>query len=215
MAGTPLPLGSGGTIRHGSNRHDRIRHGPIPILVSFFLAVSLSLVAMPAPAEPGFDWGWNRSRPTGAELLENHFRYHAQDPGDPSLSDKLIEAYREHVAPKQGPRCPCLPSCSVYTQYAIAKCGFLRGFIMAVERMYIRENLDMVSRAHYMSVVNAKGEVKLYDPPEANDIFTNHDWRVIHPRYDLYRIEHQHSQHEAADRRGFPSPWRHPPAKGR
>ncbi|MBD3334748.1 MAG: membrane protein insertion efficiency factor YidD [Candidatus Eisenbacteria bacterium] len=203
--------GPGRAIGLGPSTRDALPRGPI----AFLLAGAAALLSISAPAASVFDWGWDRSRPGGAEVLENHFRFPAPSLGTPSFSDKLIKAYREHVSPKQGPRCPCLPSCSVYTQYAIREYGFFRGFVMAIERMYIRENLDMTSRAHYMSLINAKGEIKLYDPPEANDIFTHYDWRVIHPRYDLYRIEHQRDRCQSRDRDGPAGPRRYTPGERR
>jgi len=64
------------------------------------------------------------------------------------------------------------------------KYGFFAGFLMGIERIYIRENGDMQRRLHYYPIA-VGGEIKVYDPPEANAVFRKTDWRVLRPDFDL------------------------------
>jgi len=70
---------------------------------------------------------------------------------------------------------------------------------MGIERLYIRENLDLINRHHYISALDPEGVSKAYDPPEANFIFGNCDWRIIDPAFDILRIERLQGS-DASDR---------------
>ena len=98
------------------------------------------------------------------------------------LYEKFIGFYQQKVSTRQGHRCPCLPTCSNYTLFAMDMYGLFWGFIMGVERIYIRENMDMKYRIHYLTIWR-EGRPKVYDLPEANFIFKKKDWRIVDPFY--------------------------------
>jgi hypothetical protein len=128
------------------------------------------------------DWGWDAASVTPAR----------EAPGSERTFERWIRFYQARVAPLQGRDCPCVPSCSRYTMASMRKYGWLAGFFMGFERLFLRENRDMVLRWHYYTVPvgqdrNYTGPVgqdrKIFDPPEANDPFGPDDWRLVHPGY--------------------------------
>jgi uncharacterized protein len=94
-----------------------------------------------------------------------------------------LKSYQKNVSPKQGPKCPALPSCSSFTLSAMNQYGFVRGFIMGLDRIYFRENFDMKYLKHYLPVFLPGNLAKVYDPVEANNIFRKKDWTLIDPDF--------------------------------
>ena len=171
-----------------------------------FASLLLACGAARCGAQTAFDWGWQTTSPRGVAAIENFYLESIQQEHTGSIPSRLITAYRTHVAPKQGPRCLCLPSCSVFTLYAMNRYGPVIGFIMGMDRLYFRENLDLGHRLHYLPVLDSKGDMKVYDPPEADNIFEKHDWRIIHPGYDLERIVQLRERSGPADGGGSEAP---------
>ena len=99
------------------------------------------------------------------------------------LYRSALKAYQRDVSPRQGPKCPASPSCSSFTLQAMDNYGFLKGFIMGLDRIYFRENFDMKYLKHYLPVYLQGSIVKVYDPVEANDIFRKKDWTLIDPYF--------------------------------
>jgi hypothetical protein len=158
------------------------------ILFGFMLCVLLC-TPLPLAAQSSFDWGWSASSRQQRSGIEDYFVNAIADDLAKSRSGRLIGAYREHVSPIQGHQCPCLPTCSVFTLYSIEKYGFFVGLVMGVERLYLRENLDIINQLHYMPVLGSDGSSRVYDPPEANFIFKKYDWRIIDPDLDILRLD--------------------------
>jgi hypothetical protein len=177
----------------------------------FFL--SLVLFAAAATGQSAFDWGWQDLHPTRAERIEGFYPAAIRQDSRGTVYQKLIMAYRVHVSPVQARHCPFLPSCSAFTLYAMNKYGVLAGFIMGIDRMYLRENAEVSRRIHYLALVNSKGETKVYDPPEADFIFGRYDWRITHPLYDLRRLDALRESGDSPDGRGAANSGR--PADGR
>lgn len=146
-------------------------------------------IPLPLAAQSSFDWGWSTSSGQHTSGIGLYFENAIADDLTKSRSGRLIGAYRDHVSPIQGHRCPCLPSCSIFTLYSIQEYGFFVGLIMGVERLYLRENLDIMNRLHYMPVLGSDGLLRVYDPPEANFIFKKYDWRIIDPDLDILRLD--------------------------
>ena len=170
------------------------------ILFGFTLCVLLC-IPLPLAAQSSFDWGWSTSSGYQRLGIEDYFESAIADKLTKSRSERLIGAYRAHVSPIQGHRCPCLPSCSVFTLYSIEKYGFFVGLVMGVERLYLRENLDIMNRLHYMPVLDSDGSSRVYDPPEANFIFKKYDWRIIDPDFDILRLDRlRSSDRDSSDR---------------
>ena len=158
------------------------------INVSVVLCVFLCIPSQLA-AQSSFDWGWSTAPGQQRSGIEEYFENAIADDLTKSRSGRLIGAYRKHVSPIQGHRCPCLPTCSVFTLYSIQKYGFFVGLVMGVERLYLRENLDIINQLHYMPVLGSDGSSRVYDPPEANFIFKKYDWRIIDPNLDILRLD--------------------------
>lgn len=153
--------------------------------LSFFLIVILILYFSFLHS---FDeWSWVENNP---DFTYNQFLYFQEEKKPETYKEKMIDFYQQKVSVRQGQRCPCLPTCSNYTIYAINKYGFFCGFIMGIERIYFRENYDIKFRIHYYPIMIGDLE-KVYDLPEANFIFKKKDWRIINPDYyyDYYLSE--------------------------
>lgn len=50
-------------------------------------------------------------------------------------SSHFFSIYRKYISPTDGARCPMYPSCSIYSKLVIEKYGFVKGFIMTVDRI--------------------------------------------------------------------------------
>jgi len=137
--------------------------------------------------QPQAQWGWGFPVPAMERYRIGYYKPPTSSNKFSSLSDRLIGWYQTRVAPRQGSRCPCFPSCSVYTRYSMKRYGFFPGLLMGIERLFFRENSDMRARLHYHSLI-LSGKELVFDPPEANFPIRERDWRIIVPRYhDLLR----------------------------
>jgi len=163
-------------------------HNKCQVLICLIFWI-IFCIPLPLAAQSSFDWGWSTSSGQQRTGIEDYFEDAIADELTQSRSGRFIGAYREHVSPIQGHRCPCLPTCSVFTLYSIQKYGFFVGLVMGVERLYLRENLDIINQLHYMPVLGSDGSSRVYDPPEANFIFEEYDWRIIDPDLDLLRLD--------------------------
>ena len=59
----------------------------------------------------------------------------------PKESSGLIKFYQKHISPCSGPQSHHIPSSSEYARQAVAKYGYLQGFLMGCDRL-MRENDD-------------------------------------------------------------------------
>ena len=87
-------------------------------------------------------------------------------PGD-SLFDGFMQIYEgplNHLKSVRRGECPMYPSCSQYARQAMARYGFARGWVMAMDRL-MRCGRDETRRAQKI-IVN--GKWKYYDPVENN-----------------------------------------------
>jgi hypothetical protein len=147
----------------------------------FLVALIMTITAADCNAQTTWEWGWqNRSEQKDAFQIVIE-----TDAGQKPLYSKLIWFYKREVAPRQQRRCPFYPTCSTYTLYSMRKYGFFWGFLMGIERLYFRENPTVYRRTHYHSCWH-NGDEHAYDPPEANFIFGEKDWRTIDP--DFYPL---------------------------
>lgn len=129
------------------------------------------------------DWSWEWGNMDKAVSPTSYFEKKIQiSNGKGSFYEKLIWFYKRKVSPVMGKQCPCYPSCSTYTLYSMQKYGFFWGFIMGIDRLYLRENREIFLRTHYSTIrIEEKG--KIYDLPEANYVFGNKDWRMVNPDF--------------------------------
>ncbi|MBN2789196.1 MAG: membrane protein insertion efficiency factor YidD [Candidatus Delongbacteria bacterium] len=137
-----------------------------------------------------FDWGWSEPELYYNGVWEEQSK---NTSNKESFYSKWIWFYKNNVSPKQGERCPCFPTCSTYTLYSMNEYGFLTGFLMGMDRIFIRENQEMLKLKHYNKIErcrfnNLTLKDGVYDIPEANNIFSNKDWRTVNP-YFYFRIE--------------------------
>ena len=132
--------------------------------------------------QPQVPWGWGFPAPAKEIFRIESYKPRPGRARFRSLSDRLIGWYQSRVAPLQGARCPCFPSCSVFVKHSMKKYGFFPGLLMGIERLFFRENNDMRARLHYHSL-KLGGKELVFDPPEANYPLLERDWRIILPRY--------------------------------
>jgi putative component of membrane protein insertase Oxa1/YidC/SpoIIIJ protein YidD len=89
---------------------------------------------------------------------------------DFSLYERIIKLYRgplNHLESVRRGECPMYPSCSEYSRQAIARFGFVKGWIMTMDRL-IRCGRDEIRTAPRIWV---EGKWKYYDPVEDNDLW--------------------------------------------
>lgn len=84
-----------------------------------------------------------------------------------SLFDGFMQIYEgplNHLKSVRRGECPMYPSCSQYARQAVARYGFAKGWIMAMDRL-MRCGRDETKRAPKILV---NGKWKYYDPVENN-----------------------------------------------
>lgn len=78
-----------------------------------------------------------------------------------------IRFYQRYISAADGDRCPMYPSDSAYAAQAIERHGWLKGWIMAADRL-MRCGRD---ETRLSPAVNVDGRRRTYDPLEANDLW--------------------------------------------
>ncbi len=96
-----------------------------------------------------------------------------------SLFDGLMQVYDgplNHLRSVRRGACPMYPSCSQYARQAVARYGFVRGWMMAMDRL-TRCGRDEIKRAPKVLI---NGKWKYYDPVENNADWSNlkTSWRL-------------------------------------
>jgi len=136
-------------------------------------------------AQDEWNWGWDHPPEQASSI--NHFQTAINSPtAEKSIYSKLIWFYKRKVSPVQAIHCPCYPSCSTFTLYSMQKYGFFLGLLMGIDRLYFRENREILNKIHYWPI-HITGRIFAYDPPEANFIFEKKDWRILDPYFhDLF-----------------------------
>ena len=78
-------------------------------------------------------------------------------------SDMLVSMYQRHMRrPSTGRRgCQYLPSCSAYARAATRRYGGLAGFLLALDRLVVRENPGYLA---YYPLIWIENRQRLYDP---------------------------------------------------
>lgn len=151
-------------------------------LIIVFLILVGSLNAI-----DGFDWGWKKE-----EILYNGWfeQENKQTRDDNQLYSRLIWIYKNSTTASRTKTCPCFPSCSTFTLYSMRKYGFIQGLIMGIDRIFIRESIQMIQQevSYYKLVPFEKTfhflkQGCIYDIPEANNIFNTPEWRYYDPYY--------------------------------
>ena len=79
----------------------------------------------------------------------------------------VVSLFRRYVSPVDGDRCPSYPTCSSYSIKAFKKHGFIKGWLMTVDRL-IHEGSE---EKKVSPVVIVDGIKKIYDPVENNDFW--------------------------------------------
>jgi hypothetical protein len=80
---------------------------------------------------------------------------------------RLIAFFQKNISPVDGSRCPSQPSCSSYSLQAFQKHGFVKGWLMTVDRL-IHEGSE---ETKVSPVVLIDGQYKILDPVENNDFW--------------------------------------------
>jgi len=137
-----------------------------------------------------FDFGWEEP-----VLFNNgYYEQRISETGENSSGVQgMIAHYRSHESPWRGTHCPCFPTCSAYMQYSLSEYGFLKGMLMGVDRLYLRENRTLLEGANFYFKIERRNYIDqeqrsgMYDPPEANNIFGENDWRTVLPYFYFIR----------------------------
>jgi len=79
----------------------------------------------------------------------------------------VVSLFRKYVSPVDSNRCPSYPSCSSYSVNAFKKHGFIKGWLMTVDRL-IHEGSEEKNTSPSIKV---DGVEKIYDPVENNDFW--------------------------------------------
>jgi len=84
----------------------------------------------------------------------------------------FIKFYQDHISIVDGERCPMTPSCSEYASQAIHKHGFVKGWVMACDRL-VRCGRDEIRVSPHVWINH---EEYVSDSVPANDFwwFTQH-----------------------------------------
>ena len=135
-----------------------------------------------------FNWGWDEPNLKFNGTYEQKILQVEKD----NLYTKLIRYYRKNESPWRGQNCPCFPSCSTFTLYSMKSYGFFNGFIMGLDRIFFRENFNLVYCLFYYPIertnyIDQQLKSGIFDPPEANYVFKQKDWRVINPYFYFIR----------------------------
>ncbi len=91
----------------------------------------------------------------------------SQDREESHNSLGVISFYQKYISPLDGHRCPMEPSCSKYLNQAIEKHGYVKGWIMGMDRL-VRCGRDEVNLSRPMW---KNGQKHTHDPVENNDFW--------------------------------------------
>ncbi len=127
----------------------------IPVRYLKFTVAAMLMAIVPAACAQ-----WSQTASPGGEAASSEF------------FDGLIAFYTGPLNHLEGVRrgsCPMYPSCSRYTRQAVARHGFIKGWIMAADRLMRcgRDELEIAPK------VFAHGAWRHYDPLERNEWSTS------------------------------------------
>ena len=103
-----------------------------------------------------------------AHLSEEQARPESKPRG--SFYEKVIGIYTgplNHLRAVRQGECPMYPSCSQYSQDAVNRFGYMKGWIMTTDRL-MRCGRDEMRLAKKIFI---NGRLKYYDPVEINDLW--------------------------------------------
>lgn len=86
------------------------------------------------------------------------------------VAERFLSFYRNHISPVDGDRCPSYPTCSSYSAKAFKKHGFVKGWLLSVDRL-IHEGKEETAVSPR---IYSDGRWKIYDPVENNDFWWSH-----------------------------------------
>jgi len=95
----------------------------------------------------------------GASLIDAHFKYERKSGSLSQRNNALTGLYRGFLAKSMYSRCHWFPSDSQYMKLASAKCGPLKGTLMAIARFMSEPN----AQSFNSSVVNDHGRIRFVD----------------------------------------------------
>ena len=80
----------------------------------------------------------------------------------PSLVNRMFKYYHEKISSNDGASCPFYPTCSQYSQQAIARFGLVKGGLLTIDR-FTREYPGMAEGSDY-PLITKFGYHRPYDP---------------------------------------------------
>ncbi len=83
-----------------------------------------------------------------------------------NIGARIVSIFRDHISKVDGDRCPSIPTCSSYSVQAFEKHGFIKGYLMTVDRL-----IHEIDESKVSPVVYHEGRAKVLDPVENNDFW--------------------------------------------
>lgn len=118
---------------------------------------------------------WKRANKTGASAKQEQDR----KSGQVGLLSVAYPFYRRVISSTDGPRCGHYPSCSAYALEAVGRWGFVRGSLLAFDR--VTAPAGRSSRLRSQPIIVHSGSLRFYDPLEASDFWLGSDPREARP----------------------------------
>ena len=122
------------------------KSGVIIILIIFFLIQAQVSLA----GSEWKTWGSDKVKVKSSEIKR------------PSLVNRIFKYYHEKISSNDGASCPFYPTCSQYSQQAIARFGLVKGGLLTIDR-FTREYPGMAEGSDY-PLITKFGYHRPYDP---------------------------------------------------
>jgi putative component of membrane protein insertase Oxa1/YidC/SpoIIIJ protein YidD len=89
------------------------------------------------------------------------------------LSVAVVRLYQTAISPHRAGACPMEPSCSRYGLQALHEAGWFQGWLMTLDRLFLRENPGMAAHVVWIEV---DGVPRPFDPPAFDDLSGEVPW---------------------------------------
>ncbi len=78
--------------------------------------------------------------------------------------------FRNYISAVDGDRCPSIPTCSSYSAEVFRRHGFIKGWLMTVDRL-----IHEADEGDYSPLVYRDGRIRILDSPESNYIWRTNE----------------------------------------
>lgn len=134
-----------------------------------FLIISAVLFYFPIHSNAVGDyftpWSFSKGNPSRSILTDNHKEEGELSPAAVALVS-CLNFFRNYISAVDGDRCQMNPSCSAYALESIKKHGFMKGYLMTVDRL-LHESNEM----EIAPLIRVGPQWRYHDPVENNDFW--------------------------------------------